>query len=231
MLDDGLDRDQPRIHGYLRAFDSVQMGGTVMGEWWKNLSQLNQAFFAAAAFFSVFFLWQLIAALTGIGGGESDVEDVDLAEDFDADLEADAAEAVTSFKLLSIRSVISFFTLFSWAGALYLYWGHSPSPAMAYSLLWGLAGMFGVALVFYALRKLSKAETGDLRTCIGQHGTVYLDIPADGKGEVRVPVSGVLSHVKARSTTGKELKGGTPVRVARLLDRTTIEVEPTDPGE
>jgi hypothetical protein len=204
-----------------------------MIDWWKNLSQLNQVFFAAAAFFSVFFLWQLIAALTGIGGGESDVEGVDVAEDFDHGFEADAAEAAASFKLLSIRSVISFFTLFSWAGALYLYWGRSISPAMAmaYSLLWGLAGMFGVALVFYVLRKLSRAETGDIRTCIDEQGTVYLDIPADGEGEVRVPVSGVLSHVKARSTEGKELKSGTPVRVTRLLDKTSVEVEPVDQDE
>jgi hypothetical protein len=91
--------------------------------------------------------------------------------------------------------------------------------------------MFSVALVFYVLRRLSKAETGDLRTCIGQHGTVYLDIPADGEGEVRISVSGVLSHVKARSTEGKELKSGTPVRVTRLLDKTSVEVEPLDQDE
>ena len=202
-----------------------------MIDWWKDLEPLNQAFFAAAAFFSVFFLWQLIAALAGLGGGDSDVEGGDVAEDFDQGIEADAAEAAASFRLLSIRSVISFFTLFSWAGALYLNSDYPRSLSIAYSLLWGLAGMFSVALVFYVLRRLSKAETGDLRTCIDEHGTVYLNIPAEGEGEVRVPVSGVLTHVKARSVEGKELKSGTPVRVTRLLDKTAVEVEPVDQDE
>ena len=39
-----------------------------MGDWWQGLSGLNQAFYAAAAFFSAFFVWQFIAALMGMGG-------------------------------------------------------------------------------------------------------------------------------------------------------------------
>ena len=217
-------------------------------EWWSSLTQLNQMFFAAAAFFSIFFLWQLLAALMGLGGeevdvGEADVGDLDVGEadvgdldvgdvdEFEPGAEAEAAESMASFKLLSIRSIISFFTLFTWGGALYLYWGTSPSSAMGYSVLWGLAGMCSVALIFWGMRKLTKAGTSDLRTCVGKPGTVYLDIPGDGMGEVRVTVSGVVSYVKARSADGKELKAGTPIRVVRRLDQTTVEVVPVDEKE
>jgi len=206
--------------------------------WWNGLTPLNQTFYGAAAFFSVFFLWQLVAALIGLGGdevdvGEADVGDVDVGDvdEFEPGAEADAAEAVASFKLLSIRSIISFFTLFTWGGALYLNWGEPPSTAIGYSVLWGLAGMFSVALVFWGMRKLTKAGTSNLRTCIGKPGTVYLDIPEDGMGEVRVTVSGVISYVKARSADGKELEAGTPVRVVRRLGKTTIEVESVEEEE
>ena len=43
-----------------------------MGEWWNNLDALTRGFYSAAAFFSVFFIWQLIAALTGLAGDDAD---------------------------------------------------------------------------------------------------------------------------------------------------------------
>jgi len=205
--------------------------------WWNSLTLLNQVFYGAAAFFGVFFLWQLVAALIGMSGeevdvGEADVGDVDVGDvDVgDAD-EFEAAESIASFKLLSIRSIISFFTLFTWGGALYLNWGYPRQTAITYSVLWGLAGMFSVALIFWGLRKLTKAGTSDLRTCVGKPGTVYLDIPEDGMGEVRVTVSGVISYVKARSADGKELRAGTRIRVVRRLGQTTVEVEPIEEEE
>ena len=200
--------------------------------WWNSLTPLNQTFYGAAGFFGILFLWQLVAALIGMSG-EADVGEVDFGDvhDVDYDAGAEAAESIASFKVLSIRSIISFFTLFTWGGALYLNWGYPRQTAITYSVLWGLAGMFSVALIFWGLRKLTKAGTSDLRTCIGKPGTVYLDIPEDGMGEVRVTVSGVVSYVKARSADGKELKAGTPIRVVRRLDQTTVEVVPVEEEE
>jgi hypothetical protein len=61
---------------------------------------------------------------------------------------------------------------------------------------------------------------------VGSEGTVYLDIPAQRTGEIRVTVSDAVSHVKARAAGGAALVAGTPVRVLRLLDPMTVEVEP-----
>jgi hypothetical protein len=196
-----------------------------MVEWWESLTFLNQVFYGVAAFFSVFFVWQLIAALIGLGGEGGDLEE---AGDVDAGGGADVAESAASFKLLSIRSIITLFTLFTWGTALYLDSDVAISKAMGYSAIWGVAGMFAVALIFFAMRKLVETGTSDLSTCIGTPGTVYLDIPKDGPGEVRVTVSGVVSHVKARSTGGKGIKAGTPIRVVRRLNQTTVEVEPIE---
>jgi hypothetical protein len=54
---------------------------------------------------------------------------------------------------------------------------------------------------------------------------VYADIPAGGTGQIRTLVSGVVTVVAARAAGGEALKAGTPVKVRRCLDATTVEVE------
>jgi len=213
-----------------------------MPEWWNGLSGLNQAFYLAAAFFSVFFLWQMIAALIGLAGGEGDLDadldadvDMDVDADFDADgLEAHSAEAASDslmgMKLLSVRAVLAFCTLFSWAGALYLPYTRL-NTTLLYALGWGLAGWVLVVGLVALLRRLAETGTGRLATCVGTAGTVYMNIPAGGQGQVRVRVSGAISMVKARAAGDTDFKAGTAVRVLRMLDHSTVEVGPAAPKE
>lgn len=212
-----------------------------MGEWWAGLTTINQVFYGLAAFFGTLFVWQFIATLLGLSG-ESDADaggDVDADVDMDADVdttydqfehsaEADAAETMAAFKMLSIRSVIAFFTLFSWAGALYLDTGESPTTAMIYATIWGTVGMLIVALMLSWMRKLTETGTRNLNTCVGTMGEVYLDIPEGGVGEVRVTVSGQVSYIKARAAGGAAVASRTPIRVVRKLNQGTIEIKPVE---
>lgn len=217
-----------------------------MMDWWNSLSPLNQWFYVAAIFFSVFFLWQLVAALMGLGGdtdgadgvadgpgADVDLDDVghDVSHDFEHNAMEDAAHTVSAFKLLSVRSLISFATLFSWAGSLYLQGGTSIPLTLIYALLWGFAAMVAVSAVFALLSKMT--ETGNIRiaSAAGAHGTVYLDIPASGEGEVRIAISGVVSVPKARSKDASPIAAGTPIRVVRALGPNTVEVEPINMKE
>ena len=70
-------------------------------------------------------------------------------------------------------------------------------------------------------------ETGNIRisTCVGATGSVYLDIPADGDGEIRVLCSGVLTHLKARSANGAAVKAGAVVKVTRVTGPNSVEIE------
>lgn len=206
-----------------------------MDAWWDGLSRVNQIFFCAAGFFSVFFVWQLIMALIGIAD-EGDTVD-DISDGGDADIDADmedvggddgdagSSDSVVAFRLVSIRSIITFFTLFTWGTALYLQAGDSLGKAMGISSIWGLAGMVSIALVIFLLLKLVHTGTKNLSTCVGTDGTVYLDIPEKGTGEVRVVVSGVVTYVDARSSDGKALKAGTPIKVVKRLGQTVVQVE------
>ncbi|NLG48671.1 MAG: hypothetical protein GX552_01005 [Chloroflexi bacterium] len=212
-----------------------------MLSWWTRLSSLNQGFFVAAIFFSTIFLWQFVSSFTALAGdaigGDGDAGDASMDGDgdlADADLDGDdvgAAEqdaGLATFRLLSIRSLLAFGTLFSWAGALYLQNTPFATLALVRALLWGLAGMVVVAFFFWALPRLTEEGTARLDTAIGQNAQVYLDIPEDGVGQVKVLVGGMVSFVKARASNGQRLSAGTVVRVVGTLDNSVLVVEPIE---
>jgi membrane protein implicated in regulation of membrane protease activity len=138
----------------------------------------------------------------------------------------DAAESTAAFHILSVRAILAFLTLFFWAGALYLDNGKPTSQSVALAMGWGVAAWAAVAVLLHWLRKTTESGNRRLSTAIGQTGTVYLDIPAGGQGEVRLAVSGVVSLIKARSVGGSPIKAGSAVTVTRLLDINCVEVLP-----
>lgn len=205
-----------------------------MYDWWQGLTPLNQVFYAVAGFFSLLFIWQFIAAMLGMGDhGSVDVQATDVdtgagftADQVDAHMAEHAADSAASFKLLSVRAILAFFTMFSWAGALYLNSDIKPLTAVVYAFCWGMAGFIVTALLVNWLRNLQEIGTGRLSTCVGGLGTVYLNIPAGGMGEVRVAVSGVVSHVRACGAGGAAIPAGAAIKVVKLIDPNTIEVAP-----
>jgi hypothetical protein len=203
-----------------------------MSEWWSSLSSATQVFYGIAAFFSAIFAWQFIASLMGLAG-ETEV-DVDTDVDIDTDgldlddIEAhgieEAGETVVAFKMLSLRAIMAFCMMFSWAVAMYTDGGMVWRSAIFRGALWGLAGWVLVAVLVYLIRRMAETGNQQLASCVGTEGSVYLDIPADGTGEVRVTVSGVVSCVKARSKGSQALSSGTLIKVTRKLGPTTVEV-------
>ncbi len=194
-----------------------------MQEWWESLAGATQFFYGMAAFFSVFFLWQIIAAFMGLDGDEMDADgSFDVSDNLNAD---DVLESSQAFKVLSLRSIITFFTLFSWGSALYTAEGMSVVKAMGIASVWGLIGMFAIALIFYGMSKLAETGTKDICSCKGKIGTVYLDIPAGGLGEIKISLTNAVEHVKARSVEKERLSAGTQVRVVEVMDQTMVKVE------
>ena len=195
-----------------------------MQEWWAGLTGTVQFFYGMATFFSVFFLWQLIGAFMGLDGDSMDLsgDAADAPGDMDFD---DVMESSQAFKVLSLRSIVTFFTLFAWGNALYLTEGIPAGKAMWMSTVWGLIGMFAIAGIFYGLGKMTETGTKDLASCEGREGVVYLDIPSGGLGEITTLVSGAIEHVKANSLNGEALPAGTQVRVVKTIGQTLVKVE------
>lgn len=199
-----------------------------MSEWWEGLSGIVQFFYGMAAFFSVFFVWQMIGAFMGLDGDTMDIS-VDAADTMDFD---DVMESSEAFKVLSLRSIITFFTLFSWGGALYMSDGVPTGKAMGIASIWGLVGMFAIAGIFYFMGRMSETGTKDVTTAKGKIATVYLDIPANGFGEIKTAVNGAVEHIKAKSVNGEALPAGTQVRVVQVVGQTLVGVEKlTEKGE
>ena len=194
------------------------------------MATITQVFYIAASFFSIIFLWQFAASIIGLSGVEMDVDgavdaDFDLDVDgVDADSIAHAIDNIDAFNLFSIRAILAFCTLFFWAGAMYLDQGMSTPAAMAYAFGWGMAGWLVVSLLVNWMRKF--AETGNPRiaSCVGTRGAVYMDIPADGIGKVRVTVTGAISMVDARSEGSVAIQAGTPIEVVSKVDDSTVKV-------
>lgn len=199
-----------------------------MESWWQQLTTLNQAFYVQALFFSLLFLWQLAGMLFGIDGdGHGDGWHMPTHDaPSDGTHGDDFATGQVVFSLLSIRSIVAFGTLFSWAGALYLSGGTAPAWAVAYSLLWGLAGMFLVSFLMYGLLRLQETERASLWHVVGEEATVYMNVPKNGEGKVRVLVRGTISFVSARAAHGEPLAAGTRVRVVDVVDEKTVSVTP-----
>lgn len=224
-----------------------------MVAWWTGLTPLNQVFWGLVVFFTTLFVWQFIASFAGLlvdtdADVGADAHGLDGAADHDAphDLHGDVAAGngdghaglepshdahaedhggLATFRLLSVRSVLAFGMLFSWAAALYLGRDISYWRAFAQSALWGLLGMLVVAAFFWSLPRLSEEGTANLGTAVGRTGTVYLHIPDEGTGQVRVLVGDRISYVRARSASDRGIAAGTTVRVVRVVDGSTLEVE------
>ncbi|MDQ7784529.1 MAG: hypothetical protein RDU20_16710 [Desulfomonilaceae bacterium] len=210
-----------------------------MDVWWEGLTLLTKAFAVAALFCSVLFLWQIVSILIGFDseghthaahggvdhavGGATDGSHANhghaAADHARHDLGGQAA-----FTLVSVRSVIAFATLFTWAGTLYLMSGTSVLLSLVYSLVWGGAAMFAVSYLVYKLVQLQETGNVSLWSSIGEEGSVYMNIPAGGTGKVRVLVGGVMGYVNARTPGDVALTEGTKVRVTRVIDDNTVEV-------
>lgn len=203
-----------------------------MQEWWNSLAGASRIFYGMAAFFSVFFLWQIVAAFLGLSGDDVDVTGdtrIDLVDTDSPDSmdHSDVVESSQAFKVLSLRSIITFFTLFSWGSALYTSGGMPVGKAMGIASIWGFIGMLAIAGIFYGMGKLTETGTKDIVSCKGQSGIVYLDIPAGGYGEIKTTVNGVSEHLKAKSRNGATLPAGTSIRIVQVIDQTLVEVEKT----
>ncbi len=201
-----------------------------MESWWQHLTSLNKAFCVSALFFTLLFLWQLVGMLLGVDadshGAGWHVPTHDAPHDFDHDGQQGSENV--AFSLISVRSALAFGMMFSWAGSLYLMGGTAPVWAVLFSLLWGIAGMFAVSYLVFCLLKLQETVKVSLWSAVGEKGTVYMNVPENGVGKVRVMVGGAISFVNARSVGGEPLTAGTNVKVVDVVDDHTIAVQATE---
>jgi len=190
------------------------------GDWFRGLSSLEQVFWGMSLIFSVLFVIQFVVSLFGF--------------DFDADVEADISTGdvgvEADFSLLSLRSVIAFFTFFSWTGVLMIKNGASLLAILVGSTFSGLLAFGIVAYLLYLFSKFNQSGTVDMEQALFQKGEVYLTVPGgkEGMGKVQIQLGQNLKELRA-ITEGDPLPTGSKIRVIEVLEDNLLVVEAFEP--
>ncbi|MCB0669547.1 MAG: NfeD family protein [Saprospiraceae bacterium] len=191
-------------------------------DWWYSLSSMEQVFWGIALIFSLLFLIQFGLSLLGA--------DVDADADVDVDLGDHGSFSLDpSFTLLSVRSIIAFFTFFGWMGVLALSKGYGSSMVILIAAGSGLAAMVTVAYLMYFFSRLAEEGNADLTELIFKNATVYLTIPErrKGKGKVHVTLNNSLREMEA-VTEGERLDNGKSVKIIEIIEDNILVVEPVE---
>ncbi len=194
------------------------------GQWWQELTNTEQVFWGIALIFSVLFVIQFVLSLVGL--------DFDHDADLDMSVDSDSSSAYsldTDFTLLSVRSIIAFFTFFGWAGVISLNNGASTLVALGLASISGFSAMFVVGYMLYIFSKLSQAGNVDINEALFNTGEVYLNIPSnrEGLGKVHLKIQGSLREMDA-VTEGQTIPTGASIRVVEILHDNLLLVEPSE---
>jgi hypothetical protein len=197
-----------------------------MSSFMAGLSVLEKLYLACAVFGGGFFLLRTILMLSGVGDGDSDVDtdagDIDHADADHTELiddidHGDHGHGDGGLKLLTVQGLTAFIMMFGLTG-----FSISRNSVLgsvfsiAIGILVGLFAMWLVAKGFALMRSLQSSGNIQIYDAIGEEGTVYLTIPAEGIGKIRITISGRLKVVDAVSQDNVELKTGTRVRVTEI---------------
>jgi len=186
------------------------------------MTQAEWFFLACAIVGGVVFLVRMVLMFVGMGG-DGDLDSFAGPDAPEADQTSDE-----SFRFLSIQSMSSFFLMFGLVGLTILRNGGAVWLAYAGAIGSGGITVWLVSLLFKGMRRLQSDGTLRINNAIGQEGTVYLTIPANGSGQVQVAVQGALRIFEARSVKKVELRTGERIRVVEVAAGNILLVEQVD---
>lgn len=192
-----------------------------MSIWWNNLSGFEQFFWTLAIPFSALFIVQMILLVIGIEHG-GDISDIHGNASLDINHELDIGNHLDSdvpLKLVTLRNVTIFFTIFSWTGIMGVRNNYGKPMTIILGLMLGSSIVLLLNFVFRSILKLTESGNMDLKYAIGEVGDVYLTIPENEKrgGKVQVIFQSSLKELDA-ITYGDKLVTGTKIIVVGVED-------------
>ena len=216
-----------------------------MAVWWESLSALQQVFAWFAVPATLVLIIQTVLVLFGIGDQGTDAGGLDGGFDGmdgsadggmdgigldigDSDHGGMHVGSPDGLALLSVRGIVSFFTVGGWAGIVVAGLIASPFLSVVAALVAGFAALYGVALLFKWASMLQSAGNVSLKYAVGKTAEVYITVPAEkqGFGKVLVTFQGRFTECDAVSDAPVALKAGQRVKVVGLADEDTLIVSP-----
>jgi hypothetical protein len=208
-------------------------------------------FIICAAIGGTILVAQFVMTLIGLGGHAFDLDmSTDMGHDFGGDFHADAgfhgdhaggadhADATDQtdqasqhystwlFGILSFRTIVAALAFFGLTGLAAQSAEASLPTQLMVSVGAGLAAMFAVYWMMRGLQTLRAEGTVRILGSVGQHGNIYLRVPANrsGSGKIQFNLQNRTMEYLA-VTAGPELPTGAKVVVVGVVNPTTLEVQ------
>lgn len=188
---------------------------------------LYWVFLGCAVVAGTVFVLQFLLAVVGVGLEGTDFPD-DIPDDMPDDLGGDSHGSTALFGVLSFKTVVTALTFFGLAGLACLSADLNQPVSFTIAVVFGLAAMYGVHWMMQLMMKLAQDGTVRIRNTVGEHGTVYIPIPANksGVGKIQLRVQDQLVEFAAQTTADEKLTTGTPVQVIEVVSPTIVLVIP-----
>lgn len=213
-----------------------------LSTWWGSLDIFTQILYCVSIPSTLILIIQTILIIMGFGDGGPDMNFSDtsgfeiadtgagMADPADiADIGGDIANPADmgAMHLFTFQGIITFLCVFSWASILtYIGCGLIP-VALIVGFILGGAAMFGVAKLIQAMGKLAQNGNIIARKFLGETGTVYIPIPANGKGMGKINIALGERYVEFEAVTegAEDLASGESVRVTDIHSENILVVE------
>lgn len=209
-----------------------------MSQWWSGIGDFEKIFWIFAFPSTAVFILQIIMTFIGLGDQGDIIDDIQDSvgelpgESVELDINDNGGEFLDfkyRFKLVTLRSVVVFFTIFSWTGIVATTSGVGKIATIIIALISGFVMMFVIAYIYYFLTKFIEDGTMNTKNAINKEGIVYLTIPRkrEGVGKVEVVVQGALRLLEA-VTDGDGIPTGSKVVVINIIENQLLLVEKID---
>ena len=165
------------------------------------------------------------------GGGDGLHGDAGLHADHAGSDSADNDQALQHgstwlFGVLSFRTLTAALTFFGLAGWTAQSAEMSPPTVLFVAVAAGVAAMYAVYWLMQCLYRMQADGNVRIQRSVGQHGNVYLRIPANrsGSGKIQFNLQNRIMEYLA-VTDGPELPTGAKVVIVGIVNPTTLEVQ------
>lgn len=192
-----------------------------MNDWWNSLSPILKVYWFIAIPSSVLFIIQTILTFIGIG----DFHNFDFDHDI-SDHDHSIFIGSATFKIFTLRNIITFFTLFSWCGIVFTTNGFNKLITLLLSLVISIPLVLLISGLYYFFSRMTEEGTMDITKALDAVGEVYLTIPGQRRdtGKVTVTIQGVLRELEAL-TDGESIPTGEKVKILSIVDNQYLLVE------
>lgn len=213
-----------------------------LSTWWGGLDLFTQILYCVSIPSTLILLIQTVLIIMGFGDGGPDVNlsdtsgidlpdcdcgmcDVTDVSDVGGDIVNPAD--IGAMHLFTFQGIVTFLCVFSWASIL-TYMGCGLIPvALIVGFVLGAVAMFGVAKIIQLMGRLAQNGNIVARKFLGETGTVYIPIPANGKGTGKINIALGERYVEFEAVTegAEELVSGEAVRVTDIRSENILVVE------